>query len=121
MTGPGIGPAIFTAVLLAVAMVGLVAISRLLGNGTIGQGAMIGFRLPPLLRSDEAWLRGHRAAVLPMTVAGAIGILALIASVLLSGTVLPYLVALGTAIVALVAGIVVATVRAVRAAAEVNS
>lgn len=121
MTGPGIGPAILTAALLSAATVGLVAISRLLGSGTIGQGAMIGFRLPPLLRSDEAWMRGHQAAVAPMTVAGVIGILALIGSVLLSGTVMPYLVALATALLALVIGIVVATVRAVRTARAVNS
>lgn len=121
MTGPGLGPAIFTAVLLSLATVGLVTISRLLGNGTIGQGAMIGFRLRPLLRSDDAWLRGHQATVVPMTVAGVAGVVALICSVLLSQTVLPYLIALGTALVALVAGIVVATVRAVHAARAVNS
>ncbi|HEY9290961.1 MAG TPA: SdpI family protein [Microlunatus sp.] len=116
MSGPGLTSAIVTATLLTAAMVGLIAISRLLANGTIGPNPMIGFRLRPLLRSEQAWQSGHRAAVGPMTVAGVIGIVALIASVLLSGSVMPYLVMLGIAVVSLVTGVIVATVRAVSAA-----
>jgi hypothetical protein len=76
----------------------------------------VGFRLPPLLASDRAWLRGHQATIRPLSISAAVGIAALIASVVLSRYAWPYLITLGIALCSLIIGVIVATVRAVQEA-----
>lgn len=88
----------------------------MLGNGTLGPNPLVGIRLPALLDSEEAWQRGHRAAVRPLTGAAIAGFLALVGSVLVSRHVLPYLVFLGIALVVMIIGVIVAAIAAVRAA-----
>lgn len=118
-TGPGPGPAILVAALLTIALAGLAFVSRMLANGTLGPNPLVGIRLPALLASEEAWQRGHQAAVGPLTIAAVIGFLALVGSVLTSHAVLPYLFFVGVALVVMIIGVVLAAVRAVRAAKRV--
>lgn len=114
--GPGPGSAILVAAFLTVALAGLAFVSRMLGNGTLGPNPLVGIRLPALLDSEDAWQRGHRAAVRPLTVAAVIGFLALVGSVLVSRHVVAYLVFLGIALVVMIIGVIVAAIAAVRAA-----
>lgn len=114
--GPGLGSAILVAAFFTVALAGLAFISRLLGNGTLERGPLIGFRLRPLLRSEEAWRAGHQAAVRPLTIAALAGFLALVGSVVTSRHGLLYLIFLGIALVVVIIGVIVAAVLAVRAA-----
>lgn len=118
-TGPGLGPAILVAVLFTVALAGLAGVSRMLANGTLGPNPLVGIRLPALLASEEAWQRGHQAAVRPLTIAAVVGFLALVGSVVTSRAVLPYLFFLGVALVVVIVGVVAAAVLAVRAAKRV--
>lgn len=118
-TGPGPGPAILVAALLTIALAGLAFVSRMLANGTLGPNPLVGIRLPPLLASEQAWQRGHQAAVRPLTIAAVIGFLALVGSVVTSHSVLPYLFFVGVALVVMIIGVVVAAVLAVRAAKRV--
>lgn len=115
-SGPGPGPAILVAALLAVALAGLAFVSRMLANGTLGPTPLVGIRLPALLASKEAWLRGHQAAVRPLTVTAVLGFLALVGSVLASHRVLEYLIFVGIALAIVIIGVIVAAVMAVRAA-----
>ena len=117
--GPGPGSAIVVAAFLTVALAGLAFVSRMLGNGTLGPNPLVGFRLRPLLRSEEAWQRGHEAAVRPLTIAAAVGFLALVASVIGSRHVLLYLIFLGIALAVMIVGVILAAVLAVRAAKRV--
>jgi len=114
--GPGPGSAILVAAFLTVALAGLAFVSRMLGNGTLGPNPLVGIRLPALLDSEEAWQRGHRAAVRPLTTAAVVGFLSLVGSVVASRHVLVYLVFLGIALVVMIIGVIVAAVLAVRAA-----
>jgi len=107
------------AAFLTVALAGLAFVSRMLGNGTLGPNPLVGFRLRPLLRSEEAWQRGHEAAVRPLTIAAAVGFLALVASVIGSRHVLLYLIFLGIALAVMIVGVILAAVLAVRAAKRV--
>lgn len=80
-----------------------------------------GIRLAPLLRSDEAWQEGHRAAQGPATatawaVTVAVGVSAV--SALFSAWL--HLVSFGAAILILLIGLAVAVRRAGRAAAGVG-
>jgi hypothetical protein len=117
--GPGPGSSILVAAFLTVALAGLAFVSRMLGNGTLGPNPLVGFRLRPLLRSEEAWQRGHEAAVRPLTIAAAVGFLALVASVIGSRHVLLYLIFLGIALAVMIVGVILAAVLAVRAAKRV--
>jgi hypothetical protein len=51
---------VFTALLLLLAVTAMLA-----GRGVIGRNPIIGIRIPSLFASDDAWRRGHAAAVRP--------------------------------------------------------
>jgi len=53
---------------MLVAVVTVVA-TALPARGVIGRNAVIGIRTRALMRDDKAWQRGHRAAVLPVSMA----------------------------------------------------
>lgn len=114
--GPGPASAILVAALLTIATAGLAGVSRLLASGTLGRNHLVGIRLPALLASEEAWQRGHQAAVRPLTITAVLALLALVGSVLVSRHVLEYLIFLGIALGIVIIGVVVAAVVAVRAA-----
>lgn len=44
-------------------------------RGVIGRNAVIGIRTRSLMRDDTAWTRGHRAAVLPTSIAAVVTII----------------------------------------------
>jgi len=50
---------------LAAAMVLVTVVTQLAASGKIQRNGFVGIRIPPTLATDEGWLAGHRAAVLP--------------------------------------------------------
>jgi hypothetical protein len=53
-----------------------------MARGRLHRNGLIGIRIPATLRSEEAWLAGHRAAVVPMRVSA--GLFAAAAVVMLA-------------------------------------
>lgn len=43
-------------------------------SGVIGRNALVGIRIRALMHDDDAWKRGHRAAIAPASIAAAIAI-----------------------------------------------
>jgi hypothetical protein len=39
-------------------------------RGTIGRNGLVGIRTRATMRSDESWIIGHRAAIVPTSIAG---------------------------------------------------
>lgn len=81
--------------------------------GRLGRNSLAGIRIPSLYASNEAWVNGHRAAVLPVAV-GAIACVVLALVALADPAFAP----LGTTLetVVLVVGVLVGTILARRAA-----
>ncbi len=48
----------------------MVVLGRLAATGRLPRNVVVGIRIPSTLRSDEAWVSGHRAAGTALTVAG---------------------------------------------------
>lgn len=66
------GVAIGLALLFVVAGALVAALSRKLGNGSIGRNSLMGLRLESTMASDEAWLAGQRAFA-PLGIAAGVG------------------------------------------------
>lgn len=58
---------------MVVAVIAVLA-TVLPARGVIGSNAFIGIRTRALMHDDEAWQRGHRAAIVPTSIAAAITI-----------------------------------------------
>lgn len=50
---------------LAAAMLLVTVVTQLAASGKIRRNGFVGIRIPPTLATDEGWLAGHKAAVLP--------------------------------------------------------
>lgn len=81
------------AVVLPLALLLLAVITQLAANGVIKRNGLAGIRIPSTMRSDEAWLAGHRAAVVPAWVGFVAGVVAG-AGELLTGGALAFRVAI---------------------------
>ena len=117
---PTTGPGFLASCLVAALLLGLAVLvfwlAALLADGTVNRNHAMGIRLPSLLRSDEAWRAGHRAARGPLR-AGAVGSgLLAVVSAALGDQPTPYVVAVLGSVVVLLGGVVAGTVRAHRAA-----
>jgi hypothetical protein len=117
---PTTGPGHLASCLVGALLLGLAVLvfwfAALLADGTVSRNHALGIRLPSLLRSDQAWREGHRAARGPLRAGAAgCGILAVV-SAALGGSPTPYVVVVLGAVVVLLAGVAVATFRAQRAA-----
>jgi hypothetical protein len=101
------------AALLALAAVVVAAVTVVAGVGRLRRNSIAGIRIPSLYASDEAWMHGHRAAIVP-TAASAI-VCVVIAAILLTD---PAFALVGTILetAVLVIGVLLATVLAGRAA-----
>jgi hypothetical protein len=97
---------VFTGLLLL-----LVVVCALAGRGTLRLNHLVGIRLAPLLRDEDAWRRGHAAAVGPSVVAF---VVAAICSV--TGLFAPAVA--GGAIIAFVLGFVWVCIVSTRAASR---
>ncbi len=107
------GRVLVPAAVLTLLTVVLAVVSALCASGLIRRNHLAGIRFPVLLASDRAWRVGHRAAVLPSGVFGAIA-----AALLILGAVVPATEVWShlLTIVVAVAGFVWAITAAVRAA-----
>ena len=101
------------AIIIGAVGLGLIAVLGLCARGVIPRGWAGGIRLPALQQTDAAWRAGHAAAVVPYAVFAVVG--ALLA---LSPLVFPSLAdgAPMLTTVAVVVGLIVGSVRGVRAA-----
>lgn len=103
-------------------------VTRMGARGRLGMNAAAGIRLPSTMRSEEAWVAGHRAALRPARWIGALG---LVTAVLLTASAglpqgddpHPVTIALFTVgyFVIVMGGVVWASLAASRAAREANS
>lgn len=59
-------------VLELLAAVVTTALAVLTATGTVGRNRFVGVRMPTTMRSDDAWRRAHRAALVPTVIAGAV-------------------------------------------------
>lgn len=113
-SAPGLIPAIAVAILLTLIAWAFHLVGQVALNGP--RNAAVGFRLPSLMRSEEAWKAGH-AAALPRLKTGAwiVTVLALVTGATAEHAV-AFLVALMATVVGLVAQVLSATAAASRAA-----
>lgn len=92
----------------------LVAVVHLAGIGRIGRNRLAGIRTRTLMASDEAWLRGHRAATPVSWLTGAIAVLAGLGALaaVVGGSVQGGLVLLALAVISMTLGAVLGAWRA---------
>ncbi|WP_187288850.1 hypothetical protein [Microbacterium sp. B19] len=101
------------ALIIGAVGLGLIAVIALCASGVIPRGWAVGIRLPALQQSDAAWRAGHAAALVPYAVFAVVGaLLALSPLVFLS--LADWAPLLTT--VAVLVGLIVGSVRGVRAA-----
>lgn len=101
------------AIIIGAVGLGLIAVLALCARGVIPRGWAVGIRLPALQQSDAAWRAGHAAALVPYAVFAVVGAL-LALSPLVFPNVADWAPLLTT--VAVVAGLIIGSVRGVRAA-----
>lgn len=65
----------FAALIVAVLAVALTIAVVLCARGVIRRNPLVGIRIPSFFESDEAWMQGHRAAVLPMVIAAVLAVI----------------------------------------------
>lgn len=49
-------------------------VTRMGAEGGLGLNATVGIRLPSTMRSERAWVAGHRAALRPARLVGVLGV-----------------------------------------------
>ncbi len=101
------------AIIIGAVGLGLIAVLALCARGVIPRGWAVGIRLPALQQSDAAWRAGHAAALVPYAVFAVVGAL-----VALSPLAFPSIAdgAPMLTMVAILVGLIVGSVRGVRAA-----
>jgi uncharacterized membrane protein len=110
---------IVSAIVLMLSGILVLAISEAAARGRLGINSLAGIRTRAVMMSEEAWTAGHKAARLPIGLAGLIVFLAGAATLTLGldedtvGTLV--LVSAGAAVVLVVIGAIVATPAANRA------
>ncbi|GGA65626.1 hypothetical protein GCM10011490_15350 [Pseudoclavibacter endophyticus] len=113
---PPIGMAILIAILLLAGNLLVILTISLCANGTITRGGLAGIRTAATRVSEAAWTAGHAAALPVARVGHGVGAVCAVGSLLVSNTVLPYLLVLGTAVAVMIVSVVVEAVVAHRAA-----
>lgn len=101
------------ALILAVLAIAIAVLVSLCATGRVPRNPIAGIRIPSLFVSDEAWMVGHRAALVPTVVA------AVICSVIAAFVVaVPTFAVAGTwtIVVVLLGGLLLASALASRAA-----
>ncbi|HWD61781.1 MAG TPA: SdpI family protein [Humibacter sp.] len=101
------------AVVVAILSIAVIVLIPLCATGRIRRNPFIGLRLPAFFASDEAWMAGHRAAVLPSVCGGVVGLVAAILVVAVQGFGEVWFV---IEIAAILAGLIVGAVLGTRAA-----
>lgn len=116
---PGLLPAIAVAILMTLIAWVFYLIGKAALNGP--RNRAIGFRLPALMRTDDAWRAGHTAAV-PLLRTGAWTVTALaFLTVAAASDAVVYVVVLAATVGALLTQVVWAALRAHRAARTTRS
>ncbi|KAB1662547.1 hypothetical protein F8O01_00960 [Pseudoclavibacter chungangensis] len=113
---PPIGSAILVAILLIVGNAIVILTVRLCASGRILPGGLAGIRTAATRSSDAAWIAGHRAARPVADIGQGLGAVAGAVTLVVSGTVVPYLVTLGITIVLTLGSVVTGAIVADRAA-----
>ncbi len=101
------------ALIAAILAVAMVIVTALCARGVIRRNPLIGIRIPSFFESDETWMRGHRAAVLPTAIAAGLAV-----SVAIIGYALPsfgHLVATIVNLALLLVGVIVGAMLGSRA------
>jgi len=103
---------VFAAVIVAVLTVAVAIAMSLCARGVIGRNPLVGIRIPSFFESDEAWKRGHRAAVVPTVIAAVLAL-----GVTIAGFALPRFGVAATIVnlALLLAGVIVGSVLGSRA------
>ncbi len=109
-----VGAAVAIAWVLAGLLPVLAVVSMLAARGRLRRNHLVGIRLPPLYASDDAWRRGHAAAVGPSWTGFAVALVADLVGILEPVT---YWVA----VAAFVVTVVWAILAAIRAARTVTA
>ena len=102
------------AVILAAVGVLILVAGRLSAAGRLPRNGFVGIRIPSTMRSDRAWLAGHRAGAFALTMAGGGSAVIAIASAMVSSNPSAPLISVAW----LVAWTVVAAIKANRAARD---
>lgn len=101
------------AVVVAILSIAVIVLIPLCAVGRIPRNPFIGLRLPAFFASDEAWMAGHRAAVLPSVCGAVVGLVAGILIATVQGLAAVWLpIGIG----AVLAGLIVGAVLGIRAA-----
>ncbi len=99
LQAPGIAMSIILGLMLVVGNFTALAAIRLAISGRILPGTLGGIRTNATRASNEAWHAAHEAAWPWALVCNGLGMIAGIATMVLGNTVLPFLVAGGTAVI----------------------
>lgn len=116
---PPFASALLVAIILIVGNLIVILMMHLCASGTIPRGGLAGIRTGATRSSDAAWEAGHLAARPISQVGNGVAAVLAATSLVLSSTVVPYLLALGAAVAVSLASVVIAAVVAHRAANRV--